>query len=176
MLITEAREENIRLIRRRYPSGVDVRKLDMDAPNGLDGKTFDVVFSYGLLYHLEKPDVAIAFLAGKAKELMLLETCVSFGSDVALNRVEEPSDNPTQAISGTGCRPTRPWVVGQLKEHFEHVYVTATQPWHAQFPIDWTAPEAHKAPLQRAVFVAARAPLVNDRLSVELPMHQTRHA
>src|SRR6266536_1949852 len=41
--ITEAREENLRLLRKRYPSA-DVRRLDLEDPVTLPGAPFEVVY------------------------------------------------------------------------------------------------------------------------------------
>jgi 2-polyprenyl-3-methyl-5-hydroxy-6-metoxy-1,4-benzoquinol methylase len=76
--ITEAREENLRCLRERYPD-CSVQFLDMERPERVDGAPFDVVHCYGLLYHLRTPKEALAFLARQARGLLLLETCVSFG-------------------------------------------------------------------------------------------------
>jgi hypothetical protein len=86
----------------------------------------------------------------------------------------EPQSSPTQAYSGMGCRPTRSWVFNKLREGFKHVYMPKTQPCHAEFPLDWSAPEKHTAPLQRAIFIASHEPLENDMLTSSLLMEQTR--
>ncbi len=172
--ITEPRAANLRRLRRRYPDG-DVRRFDVEHPAPLAGAPFDVVHSYGLLYHLGRPEQALDVMAEATGGLLLLETCVSFGAEEAVNLLKEDQTNPTQAVSGTGCRPTRPWIFRRLQAHFPHVYVPRTQPNHAEFPLDWTAPERHRAPLQRAVFVASRTPLDRPHLSPELLDRQERH-
>src|SRR6266536_3069634 len=60
--ITEARQENLRLLRQRYPSA-DVRRLDLEDPVTLPGAPFDVVYCYGTLYHLSRPAPAIRYLS-----------------------------------------------------------------------------------------------------------------
>lgn len=172
--ITEAREENLHILRHRYP-GADIRPLDLENAAALASGPFEVVHCYGLLYHLANPAQALEFLSRHSSDLLLLETCVSFGNEMVVNLTGEPQDNPTQAWSGTGCRPTRPWVFAELKKHFPHVYVPATQPNHEEFPLDWTRPELHHAPLLRAVFIASRTPLEIPGLLSSLPDLQTRH-
>jgi hypothetical protein len=100
---------------------------------------------------------------------------VSFGSDEQINLIGEEINNPTQAVSGTGCRPTRLWVFTHLKKHFENVYVPRTQPNHAEFPIDWNEPASHREGLSRAVFIASRTPIDNPLLSSRLLDRQSRH-
>jgi hypothetical protein len=161
-------------LKERYP-GADIRQLDLENPEPLNGSPFDVVHCYGLLYHLRTPKESIEFMARNCRELLFLETCVSFGSDERINPVGEWSKNPTQAISGTGCRPTRLWVFNRLREQFQHVYVPRTQPNDSEFPIDWTAPQLYRDSLSRAIFVASRMPLDNPLLASELLERHYRH-
>jgi SAM-dependent methyltransferase len=171
--ITEAREENLRLLRKRY-AGADIRALDLEDPDPLEGAPFEVVYCYGTLYHLSNPVPAIEFLSDNCSRTLLLETCVSFGDGLSVNQTSERQGDPSQALSGMGCRPTRPWVMLELQKHFEYVYVPATQPNHEEFPIDWTQPSTHAAALSRAVFVASRASIENSDLITELPSRQRR--
>ncbi len=173
--ITEAREENLLYLRNRYPDCI-VQSLNMDSPSRVEGSPFDVVHCYGLLYHLSKPREALAFLSQNTRRMLLLETCVSFGDKEEINLKGENQSCPTQAHSGTGCRPTRPWIFKELQGLFEFVYVPTTQPCHEEFPLDWTAPEKHHARLQRAIFIASRERLENDTLKTSLILRQTRHA
>lgn len=172
--ITEARTENLSYLKERYP-GYNAFQLDMESPSKVGGSPFDVVHCYGLLYHLSNPKNALLFLSQNTKGILLLETCVSFGESAEINLIEEASSNPTQAYSGTGCRPTRAWLFRELKDLFEYVYVPTTQPWHEQFPLDWSAPEKHQADLQRAIFIASRERLDNPLLKPSLVLQQTRH-
>jgi len=173
--ITEPRPENLAHLRNRYPGG-DIRFLDMDAPSALDGAPFDVVHCYGLLYHLNNPQLALEFLSQHTGGMLFLETCVSFGQDEAVNLVGESRSSATQAVSGTGCRPTRPWLYAHLKTLFEFVYLPTTQPCHEEFPLDWTAPKKHNAGLQRAIFIASRRSLDTPELTSTLSSHQLRQA
>ncbi len=173
VLALEARHANLQVLRSRHPA-VPTMKVDLDhvEPGTLSGQTFDVVHCYGVLYHLAQPQDAIAFMSRHCRDLLLLETCVSMQDDDSLNACSEPIANPTQALSGQGCRPSRRWVIRELKQHFTYVYVPRSQPTHEQFPTDWaTEPPGT---LTRAVFVASRVSLVNDELLLDLPMKQTR--
>ncbi len=184
VVTSDGRADNCDVMRDRFKGrgDVDVRLIDLDQPaiTGLrDDERFEIVYCYGTLYHLARPAEALAWLAARCTNLFLLELCVSYGEDEAINLVKEVQHSHSQAVSGTGCRPTRPWVMNRLKDHLPHVYATRTQPWHPEFPTDWTAkPAARQANgeelLTRAVFVAARAPLTSPALSSELLMQQTR--
>lgn len=173
VLVTEGRPENLEVLQKRFPD-LPVRLLDMDDPDPTLEETFDIVYSYGLLYHLQKPTEAIAYMADHCRNLLLLETCVSPGEEEAINLCEEPAGDPTQSVVGYGCRPTRPWVFNQLKQHFAYVYMPVTQPNHKEFPIDWTA-DLSGARLTRSVFIASREPIHNPLLVDGIPMRQQRH-
>jgi SAM-dependent methyltransferase len=168
---TEARPENLVILREHYPS-LDVRQLDLDNPVEL-GQSFDIVYCYGTLYHLQRPAEALAFMAACCRNMLLLETCVSYGDHRAINLVDETAIDPTASIFGRGCRPTRPWIYHQLRQLFEHVYIPRTQSNHEEFPLDWTSPSSSNE-LTRSVFIASRRPLENPLLSEELLMHQVR--
>jgi SAM-dependent methyltransferase len=172
--ITEARRENLQYLRRRYPDQ-KVEWLNLEQPVPIEGTPFDVVYCYGLLYHLNNPESALDYMSQHCKHLLLLETCVSFGNERAINPAKERQSDFTQAVSGCGCRPTRPWLFDKLQSAFEYVYVPVTQPNHEEFPIDWTAPEKHQAILSRAVFIASREPIQNEGLSAALLDRQERH-
>lgn len=170
---TEGREENLVLLRQRYPE-LAPRLLDLDNPDPNFTGTAEIVYCYGTIYHLSRPAEAIAYLAERATDMMLVETCVSPGTDESLNLVDEDMQNPSQALRGSGCRPTRPWVRSRLAEQFPHVYMTTTQPWHEEFPMDWSfIPTPSR--LTRSVFVASQRPIDSPVLTTEIPSRQTRH-
>jgi SAM-dependent methyltransferase len=171
--ITEARPESVTVLRERYPDR-RVLALDLDAPGDVLGEErFDVVYCYGVLYHLKDPRAALGTLSAHCKDLLLLETCVSFGDEEEQHPVPEPALDPSQAFHGQGCRPTRPWVYHALTEQFRFVYLPKTQPWHPEFPVVWTG-EPQSA-LTRAVFIASRSFLDNDQLLDVIPQRQARH-
>lgn len=175
LTITDVRQEHLQVLRRRYPEQT-ILELDLEHPTAIAAGPFDVVHCYGVLYHVADPGMTLEYLAGNCREMLLLETCVSFGSDHGIHAVEEKAAFPIAAHSGRGCRPTRPWLFDSLRHLFAHVYVPTTQPAHPEFPLDWSAPEKHTAKYQRAVFIASRAPIDNDSLSPALETHQVRQA
>jgi hypothetical protein len=173
--ITEDRTENLSILRRRYPDQI-VQHLDLENPVALDGATFAIIHCYGLLYHLRNPEGALKFLSSVCDGKLFLETCVSFGDVAAINNVPEEQANPTQATSGTGCRPTRTWLFELLSQLFEHVYVPKTQPNHEEFPLNWTTSKVLRGQLSRAIFIASRDEIDNEILLPALPPFQERHA
>ncbi|MFB8788611.1 MAG: FkbM family methyltransferase [Potamolinea sp.] len=170
---TEARQDNLQILRYRYPN-LQVRHLDLDNPDPNFNEVFDIVYCYGLLYHLQKPVEAIEFMSRCCQKMLLLETCVSFGEEELINPCLEMAESPSQAISGQGCRPTRKWVYKQLKQHFDFVYMPITQPNHEEFPLDWSLSPSTKI-LTRSVYIASRQPLDNPILIEDIPVKQKRH-
>lgn len=172
--ITEVRSENLRYLRMRYPHS-NVEFLNMERPSIVDGSPFDIVHCYGLLYHLSDPGKALEFLSQSTRKMLFLETCVSFGETQDINLIPQDQGSIDQAYSGTGCRPTRPWLFKQLRGLFEYVYLPKAQPNHEEFPLDWTAPQQHRAPHARAIFIASRMELLNETLVPSLVNKQARH-
>jgi methyltransferase family protein len=168
--LTEGRHENLDVLRALYPDLAAFR-LDLDLPDAVFAERFDVVHCYGTLYHLARPAEAIAYMAERCEEMLLVETCVSVGTEPLLAHVTEASE-PDQALGGIGSRPTRSWVYHHLSRYFEFVYLPTVQPAHPQFPTDWT--REPMTALTRAVFVASRRQLDNPLLTTSLPDRQAR--
>ncbi|MEJ0067851.1 MAG: methyltransferase domain-containing protein [Pseudomonadota bacterium] len=134
---------------------------------------FDIVYGYGLLYHLADPATALTLMAKWCQDLLLIETCVSFGDGDELHPVRETASSPTQAFSGVGCRPTRRFVFDRLGKLFEHVYMPTTQPAHEDFPLDWTV-SATVGRLDALGFHRVAPPLASPVLVPHIPQCQTR--
>ena len=176
----EGRQDNCDAYARLFPNqgyaGVPMPTIVNARAEEIDDRvegTFDIVYCYGLLYHLVDPAPVLASLGRRCAGLLLLETQVSYGSDEQIHPAAELAVCPSQAMSGLGCRPTRPWVFKRLSELFEHVYVPRTQPSHEDFPLDWRTPPPGTPPV-RAVFVASRQKLHNPVLLEHLPDQQVR--
>jgi hypothetical protein len=174
IMITEARKINLDILKGRYPSQ-NISHLDLEHHIFPEGNPFDIVHCYGTLYHVGDPGSALLFISRCCQKHLFLETCVPFGHSEHLNPVSEPHQDPTQAISGVGCRPTRLWLFKKLQELFQYVYLPTTQPNHEEFPLDRDAPEKHSAQLSRAIFIASREEIRSDHLVPTLINQQKRH-
>lgn len=174
------RLECVAALRERFPNG-DVKLIDMDAPV-LGSDRYDVIYAYELLHHLKNPALALQSMSKMCRDLLFLETCVSFGDDLAIHPEPEPADSASQSIHGLGCRPSRPWVFEELRKSFKYVYQVGWQPRHDQFTTDWKSPGTARAALHRTIFVASRRPLdvaglvpyVLDRQTLGAPRTQAR--
>ena len=150
VLVTDGNAENVGEIRRRLPN-VQSSLLDLEQDGTLEHLgVFDTVYCYGLLYHLGNPEAAIAKFASVCRGQLLLETVVSLGRYPEVQLMRDFVSN-NQAVSGIGCRPTRPWIMQALTRYFGYAYVTRTQPDYPDFTPDWIIPETRL--IYRGVFV-----------------------
>jgi len=169
---TDGNPENVDEIRRRHPT-LTSQVLDMEADNSItDLGTFDIVYCYGLLYHLKNVERAIERLAEICTGQVMLETCVSLGDHDEIIFLRDFVSN-NQAVLGIGCRPTRLWVMNRLKKYFGYAYITKSQPDHLDFPSDWVYPNTNM--LYRSVFIGSKTPLQNPMLSEDIPRQQTKY-
>lgn len=166
----DGRPENIETLKRRLP-GVPAYVARVDTDPLVRLGRFDVVFCYGLLYHLENPVDGLRNLASVCDEFLLLETVVSDHELPVVRLLDEPGDTANQALGGLGCRPTPSFVAMALtRAGFGFVYVPVTPPSHPDFQFDWLnnldcARDNH---LLRCVFVASRRELENPQLQLLL--------
>lgn len=161
----EGREDNVAVLRARHPdiaaSVGDAEHFDFAALG-----RFDVVFCYGLLYHLENPLAALRNMAAACGELLLLETTVCDSDQPLLQLVDEPPSS-NQALARIGNRPSPSYVAFALNRvGFAYVYAPKTPPQHGDFHFDWRNDLAHwrDERLLRCIFVASRAPLASEQL------------
>lgn len=171
VLSTEGRPENVAELQRRYPKRkAVVADLAVPGSHVTFGK-FDIVYAYGILYHLKDPELAICELAYHCDGLFLVDSVVWPEDDQEIHRRQQ-GDSPDQAMHGWGCTPGRPWYMETLKKYYEYVYVTVTQANHPHWPLEW--PAWHLS-VPRAVFVASRTKLDLPTLSTELLERQARY-
>jgi len=149
----EGRASNATQLQERHD--VEVLVHDLDKFILPIGKKYDIVYAYGVLYHLHHPRNALQQWASVCQSMLLLETCVS--TDRSEFGIPEDAACPTASLRGYKCRPTRHWVYRQLSRLFQHVYMPTTQPDHEEFPTDWNNVQTDG--LTRAVFVASRLAL-----------------
>lgn len=166
---TEGRNVLAKEHRRRYPHR-DVRVMDLDRLTSYKAfQPFDIVFCYGTLYHVGRPQLVLANLARLCKELFLLETRVSPIDNNNVNPVRE-TDGVNQSLHGMGCRPAKDWLMAELGKHFPYIYAPVSQPDFPDFVAKW--PTVRRK--TRAVFVASRQELDLPMLTTELPMRQEK--
>ena len=101
---TEPRGPNLEILRQRYADEprVTVAQLDLDPPPPADGRVlgvWDIVFSYGLLYHLSDPQAAIGFMSECCGDMLLLESICTAGAGSEINPTDENRDLAGSALT-----------------------------------------------------------------------------
>src|SRR5581483_174674 len=141
--------------------------------------SFDIVFCYGLLYHLENPVAALRNMADVCDGFLLLETVITDHAEPILRLSDEPAATPNQALAGVAGRPTPAFVAMALsRSGFPFVYAPLRVPDHADFQFQWRndlefSRDGH---LLRCIFVASRQPLSSPELSLLLESGETHFA
>lgn len=126
---------------------------------------FDVVFCYGLLYHVRDPEQLLRHMAEVCDDLLLLETMVHPVDDGQIHLYPQV-DGPDQGIGGPAYRPSRNWVMDKMGHLMGFQYVSVSQPNYPDFPASWPG----TAPVCRSVFVGSRKALSLKTLSSTLIM------
>ncbi len=161
----DARKENLDALKNHYPSlEVHCLNIETDAINHLGD--FDIVFCYGLLYHLENIAIALRKMAAACKSWLLLETMVTDHA-APLTMVVDESLSSNQALHGIGHRPTPSYVTFVLNRlGFGHIYTPLTRPTHPDFQFSWKNNLENKRNGHdlRCIFLASRERLSNDKL------------
>jgi tRNA (mo5U34)-methyltransferase len=157
VLGVDGREENIEEAQKRFPRG---RFLRMDAEDAaLRGLgSFDLVFCFGLLYHLENPLLAIRHLRAMTKELLLVEGVISPGEEPSMTLIDEASSQD-QGLNHVAFYPTEACLAKMLyRGGFPYIYRVTRVPEH---------PEYHDRPgwrKNRTVLAASCADLKTELL------------
>lgn len=170
IISTDGRFQNVNTMRKRHPDW-EVYVADLNSPGSHNHLGhFDVIFCYGVLYHIADPERVLTDLAAVCNGLFLLETMVWPMDD---GQIHPASENPVlidQSLDGRGCRPARDWLWNTLQSLFPFVYASRTQPDHAQYPLHWPSQLSEA----RAVFVGAREELTLPTLIDRLPSDYAR--
>jgi SAM-dependent methyltransferase len=160
VLCVDGRPDNIELLRRNYP-GRRAEVVDVESDELLAHGRFDVVFCYGLLYHLADPMAFLMRAGSICDELMIVETLITDSEEPVVALVADP-DDPTMALRGIASRPSPSYVGLALHAAgFEHLYRPRTLPDHGDFQYEPRGDGRHMRdgnPM-RGIFVASRRPL-----------------
>ena len=154
----DGRTENIEKLRELYPYRKFV-VVDVESSDLLAHGNFDVVFCYGLLYHLSDPFGFIKNASKICKEMMIIETCIMDATDPVVRLVPEDQQNATQSLHPMGCRPSPSYVNTCLKlSGFEFIYKPVTLPAHPQFDYSLKNDYSYwkQGHLIRDIFIASR--------------------
>lgn len=148
----DAREENIREARRRFP-GIPFERGDIEDRAITRMGKFDLVLCFGLLYHLENPMLAIRHLRALTRKGLLLESMCVPAAQAAMVLREE-SRAMDQSLSEIALYPSEACLVKMLyRAGYESVYGMTMLPDHDDFR------ETREHARRRTVLFASTAPL-----------------
>lgn len=165
VVCVDGRAENIASLRERYPA-LEGHVADIQTDSLARFGKFDVVFCYGLLYHLANPLAGLHNLASVCQQLLILETLVCDHCEPILYLVDEPKTY-NQALDYLACRPSPSYVTMAVNRvGFPFVYAPAQPPEYPDFQFEWRnnldyARDGHP---MRCIFVGSRGELANPRL------------
>ena len=157
IIVNDGREGNLDIIRERFAQDWRVTALSGDLETSqwepLDDQSVDLVFLWGVYYHIKD----------SLEEFNVLRSLARVGRSLVLEFIECEQDsidaygyqNPSTSISEFGIRPRMETVLNGLRMHFPHVYLPAQQ-------LDWVDP-AHPNMPRRIVFASVERQ-DNDRL------------
>jgi SAM-dependent methyltransferase len=166
VISTDGRSENVRRAKQLYP-GLNSRQLDVEDPEAVRALgQFEIVFCFGLLYHLENPLLALRNLVAVTSDLLLIETMIC-DSTAPVVLLDDETFSWNQGLRGLGCRPSPSWIAMALDRiGMHHVYAPTSAPDFPDYQFEWhddLAWQRDGHPL-RCTFVASRQPLEHNTL------------
>ena len=170
VLALDARLENIQALQKLYPQ-IDARVWNIESEGLGQFGHFDIVFCYGLLYHLENLVTPLRQMASVCRETLLIETIIT-DSVLPINRVVDETPHVNQALGAIGHRPTPNYLVWLLERFgFRNVYTPTSPPDHPDFHFKWKnnfdyMRNGHNL---RCIFIASKQPIANPKLVSLLP-------
>jgi SAM-dependent methyltransferase len=128
----DAREANIAEARRRHP-GIAFHVADVEDPQLTALGCFDVVLSFGLLYHLENPFRTMRILHALTGKLLLVESICLPQETPLLLLFDEPTGED-QSLHAVSCYPSEGALIKMaFRSGFPYVYRFNEWPQHDNF-------------------------------------------
>ncbi len=153
----DGRSENVDEAARRHP-GVSFHTYNAEDPAIRTLGKFDLVFCFGLLYHLENPLMAIRHLHSMADKLLLVEGVILSGEEPVMALVDEEIHDD-QGVNYIAFYPTESCLVKMLyASGMKYVYGLKSQPRHPDYG------SANGTARVRTVLAAAASPLTSASL------------
>jgi FkbM family methyltransferase len=165
----DGRNQNVDEGSRRHPDIV-FHTLDAESPALLDLGKFDLVFCFGLLYHLENPFRVLRNLHALTSKLLLVESMIRPGSKPQMDLVDEGTTED-QALLHIAFYPTEACLVKLMYgAGFPNVYRGARMPGHPHFQ------DSPSAPRLRTMLAASHTSLQTSLLgSIEEPKNPFKY-
>ncbi|MED4912159.1 methyltransferase domain-containing protein [Brevibacillus centrosporus] len=164
----DGREDNIQQLRMFYPN-VRADVVDLETDELLKYGLFDIVFCYGILYHLSDPLHFIKNAEKLCRDMILIETCITDALEPICKIEVEDGTNNSQSIHHAGSRPSPAYVIFCLKKAgFPFIYAPKEKPAHPQFHYTTQNNYAshQNGHLIREIIIASKNPVNSDQLVV----------
>jgi SAM-dependent methyltransferase len=153
----DARANNITEAKRRYPN-IPFHVGNIEDPRVREFGVWDVVLSFGLLYHLENPFCAIRNLHALTRQFAVIESMV-VPCDSPVGALVDEEFDEDQGLNYVALVPSESCLVKMLyRAGFVAVYKPLRMPEH----VDFRPCLAYKR--KRTVLVAAKAQLMSTAL------------
>ncbi len=127
-----------------------------------ENKIFDIIISYGTLYHLTNPENFIKNLSNLCTEFCIISTVTNGKNDESINILFEGNI----CMQGAdGCRPGRLFIYNTLIKYFKYVYMLTSQPDNIDYPLFFPCESSNA----RNIFIGSHINLDNENLVNYLP-------
>jgi SAM-dependent methyltransferase len=166
VVCADGRPDNIATLHQLYPN-LEAQVVDLETQQLLHLGYFDIVFAYGILYHLENPIAGLRNIASVCQEMLLLETIIC-DHTLPIVLIEDESMSSNQALKGIGSRPSPSYIVMTLNRvGFPFIYAPKNPPTHPDFQFEWKNNLDTKRDGRnlRCVFIASKVELRNPNLT-----------
>lgn len=130
----DAREDCIKELK-KLKLNIETDVYDLNKENCIQ-KDYDVIFSYGTFYHLDNPSIALKNMCLRTNKFIFISTILYPSKEKKVILEKENKKASNQSFTGGGCRPTKSWMIYELKKYFCHVYMPLKPPNHPEFPLE----------------------------------------
>jgi SAM-dependent methyltransferase len=134
VLGVDGRAENVEEARRRYPE-INFELADAQDPKLTQLGKFDLVFCFGLLYHLENPFRVIRSIAAMASRLALVEGIVYPSPEPAMMLMDE-NQGGDQGLEYMAFYPSEVCLVKMLRRSgLQQCFTPVQMPEHPEYHV-----------------------------------------
>jgi SAM-dependent methyltransferase len=159
VIAVDGRRENAEEGKRRVPQ-VTFHVLNAEDSGIRNLGCFDLVFCFGLLYHLENPFQAIRHLHAMTSKILLVESVCFPGKEPIMALVDEES-NDAQGLNHIAFYPTEECLIKMFyRAGFTKVYRLTKPPNHPDFQAKNSVSRV------RTILAASHAPLDSNLLEL----------
>lgn len=171
----DAREQNVLEARRRYPH-LRFETMNAEDPRLLELGQFDLVFCFGLLYHLENPFRTIRTMSAMTAQFALLEG-VCYPSKESVMVLVDENDLNDQGVANIAFVPSEACLLKMLyRSGFSSCFLPRAMPDHSYYRQSTqifrlrTLLAASKQPMQLASLIPQPVPSSELRAWNLVPM------